>query len=279
MKHQLEWHLIEAGRTKRDAGAFFGEFPKCEWNKICISTNRKEDSKEAYNLSRDNQIIVATNVVLIKTEEDILLIDAGTPVMPDYSQWTGSHLRHKLGALKVTPKEVTKVILTSPDMDHAGGIAHHDRSSNLIPTFPKATIYYHESESVRSRARSIPVADHSFEIWDTLDIHPVNSVEEILPGLIVHPTEGPSFNGSIVEMKRGADRVLFMSDLCPTLHHTNPDIIPAQDDSPDQSSMERARWINKSMREGYMLVFGHGVNTKAGWMEERKEGSSFRKAL
>ena len=88
----------------------------------------------------------------------------------------------------------------------------------------------------------------------------------------MHPIYGPSLHGCIVEVSRGADRILFMGDLCPTIYHLNPGVIPAYDDAPDSSFAERAYWLKIAQEEGYIVAFGHGKNIKAAWLENHKEG-------
>ena len=53
-------------------------------------------------------------------------------------------------------------------------------------------------------------------------------------------------------------------------------MVPSYDDSPDVSYKERKAWIEESVERGNLIVFGHGVNVKAGYVEECKGGMRFK---
>jgi glyoxylase-like metal-dependent hydrolase (beta-lactamase superfamily II) len=108
--------------------------------------------------------------------------------------------------------------------------------------------------------------------------HPCSEVTEISPGIFLHPITGPSLQGSVVEVNRGADRILYLGDLCPTMFHVNPLIIPAFDDNPEASYAERMHWIELAMSGGYKVIFGHGNKVKEVWIEEHKGGPAIKPA-
>ena len=280
MTANLTWELLEVGKTRRDAGALFGETPRVIWQEHYIPPVKDASpNSENFALTRSNRIAIATNVTLIIAEDEIILIDAGTPVLQtigESDEWSGSTLRKMLSERKILPRDITKIILTSPDIDHAGGLAHHDRSGNLVPAFPNAKVYYHKTSNIRCRPHTIDQADLAFQQIKQCNLEPSASSTEVAPGIFMHPINGPSNSGSVAEIRRGADRVLFLGDLCPTILHLNQDLIPSFDDTPDDTFTERQQWLMKAKNEGHMVVFGHGVKAKAGWVEERRDGILFK---
>ena len=267
---------LEVGRIRRDAGALFGEFPFDEWGDKCTTGSEKSSSTpEPLALSRARRFTLPANVLVIRTESELILVDTGTPAVHEdltSDNWTGSRLRLQLKIINTTLKEITKVVLTSFDIDHAGGLTHIDRAANLVYSFAHAEVYYHANTQERQRPRTIETADEAAKMLANNPHHPFSEVTEIAPGITLHPTIGPSLQGCVVEVNRGADRLLYLGDLCPTVYHVNPAVIPASDDNPEATHEERLHWIGIAKSRGHKVVFGHGSQIKAAWVEDSKGG-------
>jgi glyoxylase-like metal-dependent hydrolase (beta-lactamase superfamily II) len=280
MRFSTSWNLLEVSRTRRDAGALFGEEPRTSWIANYISQTKADVAgQESFCVTRSNHVSLAAHVLLIQTESDTILVDTGTPAASDgfiSDDWSNSKLRAIMRSKHIMPKDVTKVILTSPDIDHAGGMLHYDRAGNAGLAFYKATAYYHESECKRARPRSVARADVALGLLDQAEPIAVSEITEVAEGVLLHPVNGPSSNGCIVELKRGGDRVLYMGDLCPTLYHLNSSLVSSYDDAPDQTYKERKAWLEQAIEHGYLVIFGHGVNIKAGYVEDQKGGLRFK---
>jgi glyoxylase-like metal-dependent hydrolase (beta-lactamase superfamily II) len=280
MALSTSWNLLEVGRTRRDAGILFGEEPRASWLANYISqTKSAAAGQEAFSITRTNHVSLAAHVLLIQTESDTMLVDTGTPAITDgfvSEEWTNSKLRSSLRNMHIMPKDISKIVLTSPDIDHAGGMLHYDRAGNAGLAFNKATVYYHENGYKRERPRSVERADIALDLLDKAEPTVVTETTEVAAGVLLHPVNGPSANGCVVELKRGGDRILYMGDLCPTIYHLKGSLVSSHDDSPDQTYRERKAWLEQAVEHGYLVIFGHGVHVKAGYIEDSKEGVRFK---
>ena len=268
--------VLEVGRVRRDAGALFGELPFKDWYKNFITGSKQADQvAESMPVSRDRYVFLPANVLSIQTESDHILIDTGTPAVHEEQaaeDWSGSKLRQQLKTVNSGLKDITKVVLTSFDIDHAGGLTHLGRAGDLIYSFPHAEVFYHTNDKQRQRPRTVATANEATDLLAVNQQHPCSEVTEIAPGITLHPIFGPSLQGSIVEINRGAERLLYLGDLCPTVFHINTSIISAFDDNPEISHEERSHWLQIAEGKGYKVVFGHGAKIKSGWIENTKRG-------
>lgn len=267
--------VLEVGSVRRDSGALFGEVAFESWREVFVAEG------ESITPGRDKRIKLPANVLVIRTEAGTILVDTGTPAVHEEQtseDWTHSRLRGQLRSAETTIKGISKVIITSFDIDHAGGLTHLDRTGKLIYSFPHAEVFYHAHTSQRQRPRTVANAAEATEMLVENDHHPCWEATEILPGITLHPVIGPSWQGSVVEVNRGAERLLYLGDLCPTVYHISPSIIPAFDDNPEATFSERTHWITLAMKEGYKVIFGHGNKIKAAWLENTKRGLAIRPA-
>ena len=283
MSLNFSWNILEVGKTKRDGGAFFGEVPRPEWMKSVNYVDKKatEATRDAH-VNRQNEISLSCNALLLQTDEDIILVDTGPPLSnaTDFEYDSGnSKLRKALREHNLYAKDVTKVIVTSTDGDHTGGLTTWDRAGNLVLALPKAEVFAYSGGHKRVRPPQVPDSGDSFALLEEKGhlqwVIPTRGYE-VAPGVFMRPAPGPSEQSAIVEVRRGADRILFLSDLCPTSIHLNPGVIAAYDDAPDDTYANKMYWLQKAEAEGSVVIFPHGNGMKAGYLETTKEGRRLR---
>ena len=288
--------VLEVAKARRDGAALFGEHPFEDWGGQGRTEGKKSGPvSEVLHLSRSKSVSLAVNVMTIQTESELLLVDTGTPATHDLVQtidktderwpldpveyeWSRSKLQSQLKTADASVKKISKVILTSFDLDHAGGLTRLDRTGRTVYSFEHAEIFYHANTQQRERPRTVPNADLAAEMIVQNQHHPCWEATEIIPGVILHPIVGPSLQGCIVEVCRGADRFLYLGDLCPTVYHVNPAVVPAFDDNPDATYRERNYWIGLAKSKGYKIIFGHGAHIKAAWIQDTKGGLAIKPA-
>lgn len=283
MSLKFSWKILEVGKTKRDGGAFFGEVPRPEWMKIVNYGDKKttELTGDAH-VNRQNEISLSCNALLLQTAEDKILVDTGPPLSnaTDFEYDSGnSKLRKALKEHNLFAKDITKVIVTSTDGDHTGGLTTWDRAGHLVLGLPKAEVFAFSGGHKRVRSPHVPDSGDSFALLEEKGqlqwVIPTRGYE-VAPGVFMHPAPGPSEHSAIVEVRRGADRILFLSDLCPTATHLNPGVIAAYDDAPDDTYVNKMHWLQKAEAEGSVVIFPHGNGMKAGYLETTKEGRRLR---
>tara|TARA_Y100000310_G_scaffold237926_2_gene241224 strand:+ start:714 stop:1391 length:678 start_codon:yes stop_codon:yes gene_type:complete len=214
-----------------------------------------------------------------------ILVDTGPPDIGDSSlsneedadNFSINRLHRLLRDQGISVGDVTDVILTSRDKDHAGGTIYSDRAGKHKLRFTKATHYCHKGSEQRQRPQSTPQADLAFTLMEQSgQLNYIEQEEELVPGVRIIPAFGPSSYASMLQIDVGADRIIFAGDVCPTSYHVTPDITSAYDDNPDLTFAEKQVCVEKSMHSGYLLVFCHALEPKTCWVEETKQGISLR---
>jgi len=278
----LKWTLLDVASTKKDSGNLFSPHSRATVYQH-FNSSTKEGAK--YHLGRDQRMTLACNVMLIQYHGRIILVDTGPPDVGDSSVITKddidnfsiNRLHRVLRDQGIAFSQVTDVVLTSKDKDHAGGTIYGDRAGKHKLRFNNATHYCHRGSKQRERPQSTPQADYAFEFMEKSgQLNYIEEEEEIVPGVRIVPAFGPSAYASMVQIEVGADRVIFAGDVCPTSYHILPDITSAYDDNPELTFAEKQVCVEKSLHDGYLLAFCHAIEPKACWVENSKKGLSLR---
>jgi glyoxylase-like metal-dependent hydrolase (beta-lactamase superfamily II) len=173
------------------------------------------------------------------------------------------------------------VILTHLHFDHCGGCTQLDRAGNIVPTFSKARYYVqracwedacHPNERCFASHRSenfMPMAERG-------QIEFLDGDTEIFPGMNVIVTDGHARGHQIVMFNHGGERIVFLGDLVPTHHHLNLPVISAFDYSPEGTLEQKREILLDAERQGWLIVFSHGYDTKAGYLERRGDTTYLR---
>lgn len=262
--------IVSDGTILMDGGSVFGQVPKSQWE-----TQIKPD--------RRNRIRLALNCVLVQTPKVNILVDtgAGSKRQDKFKEaygLNGNKLLKGLRALGLTARDIDVVILSNLQFDHSGGCTKLDRSGNAVPTFPKAKYLiqkssWEEANSPNERFK------HSFYENDFLPLEEKGLVElvvgdyQVIEGLTVKVTNGPSAGHQIVLVERGSEKVAYVSDLIPTPHHLPLPYIPAMDEYPNETLVQKKDFLDMAVDGGWLVIFGHGNDHRAGYIQ-RKNGTS-----
>lgn len=95
---------------------------------------------------------------------------------------------------------------------------------------------------------------------------------EVIPGVSVKVTGGPSKGHQIVFVERGSERIAYVSDLIPTPHHIPLSWIPALDVDPEGTHRAKREFIEMAVEGGWLVIFGHGNEHRAGYIQQKKDG-------
>jgi len=265
--------IINDGVLKLDGGSIFGPVPKVAWEGN-VTTDRK------------NRISLGLNCLLLQVCGKNVLVDTGVGAKENANDketlgLVPSRLLKGLKGVGLTPKDINAVILSHLHFDHSGGCTKLDRSGNLVPTFPKATYYVQRScweDAIHPNERCF--GNHRDEnflpIEERGQLEFVDGDQEILPGLNVILTNGHAKGHQMVMFTHGGERILYLGDLVPTHHHLNLGVISAFDDSPEETLQQKRDVLSDAEKQGWLLVFAHGQQPKAGYLERRGENTYLR---
>jgi hypothetical protein len=67
----------------------------------------------------------------------------------------------------------------------------------------------------------------------------------------------------------GGERIVYLGDLIPTPYHLNPTVISAFDSMPEVTLERKREVLAEAEQQGWLLVFPHGHEVKAGYLERR----------
>ena len=89
-------------------------------------------------------------------------------------------------------------------------------------------------------------------------------------------TDGHAQGHQMVMFNHGGERVVFLGDIVPTPHHLNLVAISAFDSSPEKTLEQKRDLLTQAEQQGWLLVFSHGNDTKAGYLERWGESVRLR---
>ena len=258
--------IISDGVIKFDGGSMFGQVPKMAWENSVV-TDRK------------NRITLGLNCLLLQVCGRNVLVDTGVGSKDAENDKENlglvpSRLLKGLKGLGLTPKDIHAVILSHLHFDHSGGCTRLDRAGNIMPTFPKARYYvqrscWDEATHPNERCHSTHRADNFLPIDERGQLELLDGDAEIFPGLNVIVTDGHAKGHQSVMFNHGGERVVFLGDVVPTPHHLNLVVISAFDSSPEETLAQKRDLLTQAEQQGWLLVFSHGHDTRAGYLERR----------
>ena len=265
--------VLSDGIIKFDGGTMFGQVPKVSWeNKV--ATDRK------------NRVTLGLNCLLIQVGTKIVLVDAGTGAkeLDNEKETYGlvpSRLIKGLKSLGLSPKEIDAVILTHLHFDHSGGCTRLDRAGNLVPTFPKARYFvqrecWEDACTPNERCQDVHRAEDFRPIEEKGQLELLDGDAEIFPGLSVKVTNGHARGHQAVLFNHGGERIAFLGDLVPTAYHLDLASISAFDQFPEETLERKRDFLLQAEKEGWLIIFSHGHDRKAGYLERRIGGTVLR---
>jgi len=259
-------HLLSDGIIKYDGGSVFGQIPKMLW-------------EQQVKPDRWNRVSLGLNCLLIRSEHGNVLVDTGvgskeTGKFRDMYGLSSSKLGKGLKAIGLAAKDIDKVILTHLHFDHSGGCTKIDRSGKTIPVFPKATYVvqaacWENAMFPSEREEASHFSDDFACLEEAGQLELVEGDIEILPGIEVKETGGHCLGHQVVHVDCGGDKVVFLGDVVPTTHHLALPCISANDQYPEDTLERKRELLAQAVKDGWLVVFGHGSEEKAGYLEKR----------
>ncbi len=265
----FELFVLSDGKFRLDGGAMFGVVPKVLWER----TNPPNEM---------NRIEMGLNSLLIKTNDDIILVDTG--IGENYNEKflemfeidKSTNLLKSLHAVGVAAEEVTKVILTHLHFDHCGGNCTKDENGELKPAFPNAVYYFNTDEFEYAnkpdpRSRASYLAQNWQAVEASGQLQPIEGNQEIVPGIEVFTTGGHTQNHQIVKVRSDGKTACFLADLVPTDSHLKTAYVMGYDLYPMTTMEMKAKVLKQALQENWLLIFEHAPSVKGGYLVE-KEG-------
>ncbi len=266
--------IVSGGTFRLDGGAMFGTVPKVVWHKL-------------YPADEDNQILMATNCLLIRGEvggkRHVILVDNGNgdkesdDFMARFKFEGRGILDAGLAKHGVRPEDITLCILTHLHFDHAGGSTRLDALGRPVPSFPNARYVVQARDLADARRPHLRVkASYLPQNWEPLEaaglLDTVDGSVELLPGLSVRPAPGHIAGLQNVVVEGGGKRLLYLADLIPTARHIQPAWVMGYDLDVVTCVNEREKVLAEVAGTDTVCVFEHDPDIPAGTVSRDAKG-------
>ena len=220
------------------------------------------DAGNLFGGSGNTKIKGAMRPVLIETEENLVLLDAGFgPELPESLEGRyelkrdDDSLEESLEAAGHSMDDVTHVILSHLDPDHVGWALNP-------PSFPNAKVYV-QKESLEeakdlpegnSRRETIPAVEEGVdEGWCEL----LEGDSEVVAGVNVQVRSGHAAGHQIVWIGSGEERAVYTADLAPAKIWLDPELISGVDTDPEAAQKNRIEVLEEAESSDSPVILYH----------------------
>ncbi len=267
---QLTLETVSGGRFRADGGTTFGVVPRALWAKVFAADDH-------------NMIQQATNCLLIRGGDELVLIDTGYGSRLSESQRrrtsseSGDPLLESLESVGVLPEQIGTVVLTHLHYDHVGGALREDESGRVVPTFPNAVHVVQAGEferatSGRDELRAAYSADWVTPLADAGVLELIEGDVEIRPGIRGIVTGGHTRHHQAVLIESEGQRALYIADLCPTTRHLKSLWCMGYDEELLVTRRRKSELLNRVVAEGWWVLFDHDPETAGSLLERDARG-------
>jgi glyoxylase-like metal-dependent hydrolase (beta-lactamase superfamily II) len=209
----------------------------------------------------------ALNVVVVRSGDKTILIDAGLGADPDLHLPRAGQLIKRLEAAGIDLAVVTDLVLTHMHMDHIGGLLVDGVKERLRKDlrihvaaaevkFWEAPDFTHTSmppgfpDALRSAAKRF-AKEYRSHLRLFEDKH------EVAPGVIVTRTGGHTPGHSVVRVASGGEALTFAGDAVFAVGFDEPNWHNGFEHDPEEAARVRVRLLRELAETGEMLVATH----------------------
>ncbi|WP_448950568.1 MBL fold metallo-hydrolase [Labrys neptuniae] len=209
----------------------------------------------------------ALNVVLVRSGDRTILVDAGLGSDPDLNLPRAGQLLKRLEAAGIDLAAVTDVVLTHMHMDHIGGLLVDGVKERLredlrihvaaaeakfweAPDFSHVAMPPGFPDALAATAKRF-AADYASQLRLFDEEH------EVAPGVVVSRTGGHTPGHSIVRLASGGDRLMFAGDAMFAVGFEHPDWFNGFEHDPEEAARVRVKLLRELAETGELLVATH----------------------
>lgn len=209
----------------------------------------------------------ALNVMVVRSGDRNILIDAGLGMDPDLNLPRAGQLIRRLGASGIDLGEITDVVITHLHMDHIGGLLVDGVKEQLhpelrihvaaaevdfwkAPDFTRTNMPPGFPDALRATATHF-LAEYGSYVRTFEDVH------EIAPGVIAHRTGGHTPGHSVVRLSSNGEALTFAGDAIFAVGFEQPNWHNGFEHDPEGAAQVRITLLNELAGTGEMLVATH----------------------
>src|ERR1700741_760188 len=209
----------------------------------------------------------ALNVVVVRSGDRTILIDAGLGADPDLNLPRAGQLIQRLEAAGIDLPSVTDVVLTHLHMDHIGGLLADGVRDRLRPDLrvhlaaAEAEFWTSPDFSHVSMPPGFPdalrrTAKRFLNEYGS-QLRAFEKEYEVAPGLLVHRTGGHTPGHSVVRLASGGDRLTFAGDAIFQVGFEHPEWHNGLEHDPEEAARVRVSLLRELAANRESLVATH----------------------
>jgi glyoxylase-like metal-dependent hydrolase (beta-lactamase superfamily II) len=209
----------------------------------------------------------ALNVMVVRSGDRNILIDAGLGMDPDLNLPRAGQLIRRLGASGINLGEITDVVITHLHMDHIGGLLVDGVKEQLQPElrihvaaaevdFWKAPDFARTNMPPGFPDALRATATHFLAEYGSY-VRTFDEVHEIAPGVTAHRTGGHTPGHSVVRLNSNGEALTFAGDAIFAVGFEQPNWHNGFEHDPEGAAQVRITLLNELAGTGEMLVATH----------------------
>jgi len=226
----------------------------------------------------DNMVKLDINLLLIKTDGENILIDAGIgdtlseKQKKMYGIEKSSALEKNLSEHNLTPESIHLVLLSHLHADHAGGVIKVENSQK-VPRFPNAryVVQFKEWEEAMhpDERTSVTYFTSNLRILEDENLlELVDGEDEVVKGIKLINTGGHTPGHQAVLIEDGENKIIWAGDIIPSTHHLRIPYVASVDLDPKETMEQKKRFLKMCLNDGWALAFDHDLKVKIGKLEK-----------
>ncbi|MCC2597780.1 MBL fold metallo-hydrolase [Pusillimonas sp. MFBS29] len=209
----------------------------------------------------------ALNVVVVRSGEQIILIDAGLGSDPDLQLPRAGQTVKRLQAAGIDLASVTDVVLTHMHMDHIGGLLVEGVKDQLrsdlrihvaaaevkfweSPDFSRTSMPSGFPDALRSTATRFIKEYGSY-------LQPFEDEYEVAPGVVARRTGGHTPGHVVIRVASEGEGLTFAGDAVFTVGFDHPDWYNGFEHDPEEAARVRRGLLQEVATSGELLVATH----------------------
>lgn len=260
----MKLYTIDTGLFKLDGGAMFGVVPKSIWNKL----NPADEN---------NMCTWAMRCLLVEMSDRLILIDNGIGNKQDAKFFSYYHLHGKetleksLKKYGFSPDDITDMFLTHLHFDHCGGsIKYNKDRTKLEPVFKNAVYWSNKDHWIwatepNRREKASFLQENILPIEKSGQLKFVNmpgfyailAETELFPDFNVIFSKGHTDGMMHPMIRHKGKTIVYVSDMIPSSAHIPVPYVMGYDTRPMYTMEEKEVFLEKAVREDYILYFEH----------------------
>jgi glyoxylase-like metal-dependent hydrolase (beta-lactamase superfamily II) len=266
----MELYSINISSFKADGGAMFGVVPKGIWTKFFKADER-------------NQIPLMLRSLVIKTDDRIILIDAGIGDKQHEDYLQHMHIEEYDGLVSglakhgIKPEEVTDVILTHLHFDHCGGAITYNWNREPVAVFPEATYWTTERQwdnavNPNPREADAYLPENLLPMQDLGLLDFIEKPGPFCEGVDLRFVNGHTPGQIIPIIRYNGKTLVFGADLIPTHGHIPVKYNMAYDLEVVRTMKEKQEFLERMVENDYVLFFQHDMMYECATIAKTEKG-------